>query len=363
MPNKPLHITIIGLSLSSSWGNGHATTYRSLIKGLKEEGHQVTFLEREKDWYSSHRDFDSSPDCRLVFYTSIQELKEKYSNEIIQADLVIVGSFTPDGVPIGEWVTKAAKGITAFYDIDTPITLSKLKENDFEYINPELIPAYDIYLSFTGGPTLDVLEDEYQSPTARALYCSVDTDLYLPESKPEKWQLGYLGTYSDDRQPSLQRFLIDVANKLEESTFVVAGPQYPENIEWPENVKRIDHLPPGEHCNFYTSQRFTLNITRKAMIEAGFAPSVRLFEAAACGVPIISDYWEGLDTIFQPDEEILIARSTEDVIGYLQNIPEESRIDMGEKARQRILKEHSHIQRAKQLADYTYEMMKIESAW
>lgn len=363
MQNKHLNITILGLSLSSSWGNGHATTYRSLIKGLKKDGHQVTFLEREKSWYTSNRDFDSSPDCQLHFYSSIDELKNNFRDQIRDADVVILGSYTPDGIPVGEWITKTTEGITAFYDIDTPVTLSKLEKKDYEYLNPELIPKFDLYLSFTGGPILDKLEDVYKSPAARALYCSVDTDLYFPEPQDMEWSLGYLGTYSDDRQPSLKRFLIDVADQMRESSFVVAGPQYPEEIEWPENVERIDHLSPENHRTFYNSQKFTLNVTREAMIKAGYAPSVRLFEAAACGVPIISDYWDGLDSVFKPDKEIFIAQSTDDVINFLNNTSEEKRTEMGKSARQRILDEHSHHQRAKQLVDYVNEMMKIESAW
>ena len=363
MQNKPLRITIIGLSLSSSWGNGHATTYRSLIKGLHENGHDVVFLEREKPWYSENRDLDNSKHCKLFFYDSVEELKTKFLHEVQNADLVIVGSFTPDGVEVGEWATQTAGGLSAFYDIDTPVTLNKLKRNDFEYLNPDLIPEYDLYLSFTGGPTLDLLENEYYSPSARPLFCSVDTELYYPEDQETSWTLGYLGTYSDDRQPTLNKFLIKTAQKMKDTKFVVAGPKYPSDIEWPENVERIEHLPPAEHRKFYNSQSYTLNVTRQAMIRAGFAPSVRLFEAAACAVPIISDYWEGLDNLLKPDEEILIARNTQDVLHFLADITEEKRRKIGQNARKRILKEHSHLQRASQLADYVYERQKIESAW
>lgn len=363
MHNKPLDITIIGLTLSSSWGNGHATTFRSLIKGLNELGHNVVFLERNKPWYAQNRDFEHYDYCTLHFYNSVEELKEKYGNEVADADFTIVGSYTPDGVAVGEWVTETAQGITAFYDIDTPVTIEKLNKSDFEYLTPELIRTYNMYLSFTGGPILDMLEKDYHSPSALPLYCSVDTDLYYPEEKNTQWTLGYLGTYSDDRQSILQKLLIDTASRLKEEHFVVAGPQYPKDINWPSNVERIEHLPPAKHCHFYNRQKFTLNITRQAMIQSGFAPSVRLFEAAACATPIISDRWNGIETIFEPDKEILLADTTDDVFEYLNTTSEIERKEIGKRARERVVKEHSHKQRAEQLCNYIYERQKVESAW
>lgn len=356
---KPLNIVILGLSLSSSWGNGHATTFRSLIKGLHKEGHRIVFLERDVPWYAAHRDLTSTPHCQLHLYASLKELREQYAELVQQADLVVVGSYVPEGVAVGEWVTQQAEGISAFYDIDTPVTLSKLKNNDYEYLQPDLIPKYDMYLSFTGGPTLTKLERVYGAPVAKPLYCSVDTDFYFPEPENIRWDLGYLGTYSDDRQPTVKKLLIDVATAWEAGKFVVAGPQYPQQIVWPENVARMEHLPPAEHSKFYNKQKYTLNVTREAMIEAGYAPSVRLFEAAACGTPIISDYWEGLETIFKLDEEILVASSTKEVLHFLQDISEEERKKIGRGARERILKEHSSIQRARQLVQYVYTLKNI----
>src|SRR5699024_388414 len=247
-------------------------------------------------------------------------------------------------------------GITAFYDIDTPITLSKLKRHDYEYISHELIPEYDLYLSFSGGDVLRRLEEEYNASRARPLYCSVDTDLYYPESKQKQWQLGYLGAYSSDRQPTLNTFMIHTAEVLAKDSFVVAGPQYPPDLKWPKNVSRIEHLPPAEHRDFYNRQAFTLNVTRDAMIEAGFSPSVRLFEAAACGVPIITDYWEGLEHFFKPGDEILVAGTTRDVQHYLNYPPEKSE-ELSRRARHSILQNHTSLARAKQLTGYIRDII------
>ncbi len=351
-----MKILILGLSITSSWGNGHATTYRSLVKGLQKRGHSVHFLERDVPWYANQRDGDRFEYCKVSLYSSVSELQINYKEEIQKADVVIVGSFVPQGVEVGKWVVENAGGITAFYDIDTPVTIAKLENKDYEYIHPELIPLYDLYLSFAGGPVLEMFTSKYGSPRALPLYCSVDPDLYYPEQVPEKYDLGYLGTYSDDRQPPLKKLLIDAAAKWPEGRFVVAGPQYPASVEWPVNVRRIDHLPPAEHRKFYNEQRFTLNITRKDMIRMGYAPSVRLFEAAACGVPVISDYWEGLNDFFTIDSEILIAQSPSDTHSYLQGISEEERTAIGEKARKRALESHTGIKRAEELEEYVSQL-------
>jgi spore maturation protein CgeB len=354
--NKPLNITVLGLSITSSWGNGHATTFRALIRELNKAGHNVTFLERDVPWYASNRDLAQPDFCELFLYPDLNTLKDKHLDLVQNADLVIVGSYVPEGVEVGKWVCKEAKGIKAFYDIDTPVTLAKLERKDYEYLSPELIPAYDLYLSFTGGPTLRLLENKYGSPCARALYCSVDPALYFPEAIEKRLDLGYLGTYSDDRQPPLERLLFDAAKSWEAGRFAVAGPQYPERIVWPQNVQYIHHLPPAEHREFYNAQRFTLNITRADMIKAGYSPSVRLFEAAACGVPIISDYWEGLDTVFELGIEIFVSSSGAETLEYLRDLPEAERVAAGERARQKILAAHTASHRAAELVSYAYEL-------
>jgi spore maturation protein CgeB len=354
-----LNITILGLSITSSWGNGHAVTFRGIVKELYKAGHKVIFLERDVPWYSDNRDLPTPEYCRLILYKDISELKNQYAQEIKKADFVIVGSYVPEGVSVGTWVIKEAEGMKFFYDIDTPVTLSKLQKNDYEYLTPQLISQYDLYLSFAGGPILEILEQKYHSPAARSLYCSVDPALYFPVEQPVKWDLGYLGTYSDDRQPSLEKLMLDAARKWKEGKFIVAGPQYPETVQWPSNLQYLPHLPPSKHRRFYCSQRYTMNITRADMIKAGYAPSVRLFEAAACGVPIISDYWQGLDEFLLPDKEILISRSAADTLSFLKEIPEEKRKQIGQNAQNKILSNHTAQHRAKELVGYYHELKKV----
>ncbi|MFN2475465.1 MAG: glycosyltransferase [Chthoniobacterales bacterium] len=350
-----MNVVILGLAITSSWGNGHATTYRGLVRELTAAGHSVLFLERDQPWYAENRDLPHPPFGETHLYNGIPELKRRFTDQVREADCVIVGSYVPDGIAIGDWVNDNAEGVTAFYDIDTPVTLAALQRGDCDYLSEQLIARYSIYLSFTGGPTLRKIERDYNSRMARPLYCSVDPEMYFVENAATKWALGYLGTYSDDRQPTVHKFMIDVAAQESEQRFVVAGPQYPGSITWPANVERIMHLEPKFHRAFYNSQRFTLNVTRADMIRAGYSPSVRLFEAAACGTPVISDEWPGLSEFFKPNEEILVASTTEDVLEILRTMPDSEHRAIGDRARERVLSAHTAAHRAAELEAFIDE--------
>jgi spore maturation protein CgeB len=348
-------MVIIGLTITSSWGNGHATTYRALVQALAEAGHELLFLERDAPWYAANRDLPQPPYGKTELYHSLDELRDRFRADVRQADLVIVGSYVRQGIDVGRWVNAEARGVTAFYDIDTPVTLASLQRGDCEYLAADLIPNYDLYLSFTGGPTLQRLEEEFGARKARPLYCAVDAERYRPQSTEVQWDLGYLGTYSPDRQPGLEQLLMQPARSWPEGRFIVAGPQFPAAVLWPENVQRIEHLPPGEHPGFYSAQRFTLNITRADMVRCGWSPSVRLFEAAACGIPIISDWWEGLGDFFSPEKEILISSGPGSTLAFLREMPESVRQAIGQRARDRVLREHTARHRVRQLEGYLDE--------
>jgi spore maturation protein CgeB len=347
-----MKLVVIGLTLSSSWGNGHATTFRSLLRAMSERGHSILFLERDQPWYAQNRDLPDPDFCRLEFYQSLEQLREIAQAEIEEAAAVIVGSYVWDGIDTCQFVIDHATGVTAFYDIDTPITLAALAEDRCDYVSPEQIALFDLYLSFSGGPALEILQQTYASSHAVALYCSVDAESYFPEPTEPCWDLGYLGTYSDDRQPSLDKMLLQPALRLSAARFTVAGPQYPASIDWPANVERIEHLPPQRHRAFYNSQRFTLNITRADMRRLGFSPSVRLFEAAACGVPIISDHWDGLSELLLPGSEILLAESAAEVESILVDLPEADRQVIARRALNRVLQNHTSKHRAQELETF-----------
>jgi spore maturation protein CgeB len=345
-------IIFIGLSITSSWGNGHASTYRSLIRGLHRRGHKVLFLERDQPWYASNRDAPILPFCQSRLYVDVEELRARFTPRIRAAAAVIVGSYVDDGRSVCDWVLEHATGVKGFYDIDTPVTLAKLRDDSCEYLAVSQVPEFDLMLSFTGGPTLQRLEHDFGAKCARPLYCSVDVDQHQPKDVRRDIELGYLGTYSVDRQPALEQLLNEPARRLPKRRFAVVGAQYPAHLTWPKNVQRIDHMAPGSHAQFYGRQRFTLNLTRADMRKAGYSPSVRLFEAAACGTPIISDEWVGLSDVLEPGKEILLASSTDDVTHYLDEVSDEQARQIAIAARERVCAEHSSVHRAEELERY-----------
>ena len=355
MSEAGLSVVVLGLSLSSSWGNGHATTYRALLRGLASLGHRVLFLERDVPWYAEHRDLPDPDFCEFALYRDIDELRAGFAARIAAADAVLVGSYVPDGIAVLELVLSSAGGVRVFYDIDTPVTLAALDRGDCAYLAPSQIARLDLYLSFSGGPVLQRLSERYQARRPRAFYCAVDETRYRPEDRTCRWDLGYLGTYSADRQPALERLLLEPARRLPECRFVVAGPQYPGSIVWPANVERIEHLPPSAHAGFYAAQRFTLNVTRADMIAAGWSPSVRLFEAAACGTPIVSDRWDGLTDLLPDGEAVLIADDSRTVIDILLSLGEPRRRAIAARAMAIVLAGHTGAARARELEGYLTE--------
>lgn len=349
-----MKIVIYGLTVTSSWGNGHATTYRSLLKALHARGHRIHFVERDVEWYHSNRDLPEPGFCTVHLYDSWQEESAPLLELSKDADAVVVGSYFPDAIAATRALVGAVRCPVLFYDIDTPITMATLRmAARTDYLSREMIPYYAAYLSFTGGPALTELEQRFGAQRALAFYCSVDPDLYRPTAPREEFfcDLSYLGTYAPDRQPKLMRFLDDPARSAPDRRFIVAGPQYPESVRWAPNVQRIIHLSPPQHPAFYSSSRFTLNITRDDMVAAGYSPSVRLFEASACGATILSDSWPGLDEFLKPGEEILLPADASDVVQILNGLSDEERIRIGQRARQRIFDEHTSEHRAAQFEE------------
>jgi len=360
-PGRPqLKIVILGPSLTSSLGNGAAATYRGLVRELCARGHDVLFLERGER--AARRDWPKLPCGRVEYYGGLTELKDRHAAAVCAADFVVVGSHMRDAIEIGEWVTRVAQGATAFYDLDSVGTVAKLNQGKAGYISTALIPRYQMYLSFTGGPLLNRFETEFGSPMARPLYSAVDAKLFFPENLEHKWDLGYLGAYSSERQPALERLFLEPARRWNEGRFVVAGSQYPRSMRWPKNVKRGPLVPPAKRRAFYNSQRFALRILPSSANSIGFSPSARLFEAAACGTPVITEFWPGLDTFFTPDEEILISHSADETMIYLEEISELERRRLGYRARERVLAKHTTRHRAAELESYVLEVLKVSMA-
>ena len=353
-----LKIVMLGGSITASAGNGRVATYRGLLRELAARGHNVLFLERNpEDHQLTKPSF-----AHTELYSDVKELKDRFTSTIREADFVMVGSDIIEGIEIGDWVTHIAQGATAFYDFDALRTIANLIKGKVDYISAALISRYQMYLSCIGGPLLEYIEKQYGSPMARPLYCSVDARLHFPEQHEARWDLGYVGDYNENCQPTLNRLYIEPARRWNDGRFVVAGARYPRSLIWPKNVKRVPQLSLGRRRAFYNSQRFALNITPPGTMAIGFSPNVRLLEAAACGTPVISEFWPGLDTFFKPDDEILISHSPDETLIYLEEISELDRRRIAYRARERVLAKHTTRHRATELENYALEVLKLSVA-
>jgi spore maturation protein CgeB len=348
---QPMKLVIFGLSISSSWGNGHATLWRGLCRVLAERGHRVVFFERDTPYYAAARDISELPGGQLRLYSDWSSVASEAGEHMRDADAGIVTSFCPDGVAASELVLSSPASIRVFYDLDTPVTLEYLRAGEsLSYIGPRGLRDFDLVLSYTGGGALRELRDFLGARRVVPLYGSVDPDAHFPTAPVERFRsdLSYLGTYSPDRQGKLQHFLLEPARRLPQRRFTIAGASYPDGFPWMPNLSFVRHLPPQDHSAFYCSTRLTLNITRRPMAAMGYCPSGRLFEAAACGSPILTDDWEGLDQFFQPGREILVARTTENVLDAM-DLPACELARIGGAGRTRVFEEHTAAHRARQL--------------
>jgi spore maturation protein CgeB len=357
-------ITVFGLTISSSWGNGHATPYRALIGALNRLGHQVHFFEKDVPYYSARRDFDSCAYCELTLYTDWDSIRDKALSTAADSDVVITASFLPDGQRINDEILELARPLRVFYDLDTPVTLNHLRMGTVEYLGWNQISAFDLVLSFTGGSVLAELEHEYGARLVRPLYGCVDPDDYrrTPSVPDFNCDLSYMGTYSADRQTKLDELLLEPSRRQPEKQFLLAGSLYPWQWHLPENVRRVEHIAPADHARFYSSSRITLNITRGEMAANGWCPSGRFFEAAACGTPLITDAWEGLNSFFDLHSELRVVASAEDVQQTLL-MPDAELESMAAQARQRTLDEHTGMVRAQQLLSYLEEARTITNPY
>lgn len=345
-----MKITIFGLTISSSWGNGHATPYRAIIKALHRQGHSVHFFEKDVPYYAKHRDFDHCDYCSLHLYTDWDAVRAQALRCARESDAVICASFCPEGARIIDEVLALPIWVKVFYDLDTPVTFSALERGEVEYLRRAQIPEFDLYLSFTGGGTIDELTSVWGARRALPLYGCVDPDVHTRVHVPAEYccDFSYMGTYAADRQEKLDQLFTEPARRLSDKPFVLAGSLYPWQWQWPANVRRFEHVSPSDHAALYSSSRLTLNITRNDMARWGYCPSGRFFEAAACGTPIVTDYFEGLESFFECEKELLIARSADEVVSAI-NLPDTELKTLARRAKERTLDEHTGARRAQEL--------------
>jgi spore maturation protein CgeB len=352
-----LKITIFGLTLSSSWGNGHATPYRAILRALGNSGVRVVFYEKDVPYYSAHRDLPAPAFCDLRLYDDWGNVRPCALQEAAESDIVVTASYCPGGAQIAEEILQLDRPLKVFYDLDTPVTLTQLRAGvSVDYIRAEQLREFGLVLSWTGGRALEELRREWGVAMARPLFGCVDPDTYRrgPNRAEFECALSYMGTYAPDRQEKLDRLFLEPSRRRRDLQFLLAGSLYPWGWHWGENVKKLDHVAPADHPALYSSSQCTLNITRVDMAESGFCPSGRFFEAAACATPIISDWFDGLDHFFSPGEELFVAHTAEDTLQAL-NEPAEALQQMADRARQRTLDEHTGAKRAEQFLSYCNE--------
>ncbi|HET8612027.1 MAG TPA: glycosyltransferase [Sphingomonas sp.] len=345
-----MKLAIFGLTVSSSWGNGHATLWRGLIRALAEAGHDILFLERDMPWYAGNRDLTELPGATLRLYDQWREVLTA-KRAILDADALFVTSYCPDAIAATRLIEQEGRGLSIFYDLDTPVTLARLAAGErVEYLPPEGLGGFDLVLSYTGGGALDALRDRLGARRAAPLYGHVDPSTHRPAPAQALFggDCSYLGTWAADRQAALERLFVAPAAARPDLRFVIGGSGYPADFPWKPNIFFMAHVAPCDHPAFFCSSRLTLNVTRGDMAAMGWCPSGRLFEAAACGAPLLSDWWEGLDAFFTPDEEILIAHDAGDTLAALDRPDAELR-RIAERARARVLAEHSSARRAEEL--------------
>lgn len=346
-----MRIVIFGLTITSSWGNGHATIWRGLCSALEAEGHAVTFFEHDVAYYASHRDLPANSPFEVVLYSDWSENAERARACLKNADAAIVTSYCPDAEDASDLVLESDVSAKIFYDLDSPVTLERWQANGtVEYIPHYGLEPFDLVLSYAGGSALTQLKELLGARNVAPLYGSVDPATHRRAAPSIQYEsdLSYLGTYAQDRQTVLQELFIEPARRAPEKRFVLGGSLYPEHFPWTENMYFVRHVIPPEHPAFYSSSKLTLNVTRAAMANTGYCPSGRLFEAAACATPVLSDDWEGLDSFFEPGSEILIASSTSEVVDALLRDEAELR-KIGTAARERVLDQHTSWHRSLEL--------------
>jgi spore maturation protein CgeB len=359
-PQRPLRIVILGLAITPSSPDGHATVYRPLVKGLARRGHDVLFLEPATPPPANDTDA-APPACRVAQYNCLADLKDRHAGQVAGADAVIVGSCLEDGRDIGAWVMQnlGRRAVAAFYDIDAPATMSQLAGGNCRYVSPELIARYDACFCCSSGPLLNRIASRFGAKRVIPLHRAVDEEQYFFQPAQAKWDMAHIASHSPQRLEMLDRLMFDVARHWPLGRFMVAGTGYPRSVGWPGNVKLTTALAPAQRVESYNAQRFALSIGAAPDAQRqSVSPPASLLEAAACATPIISDWWHGINHFFEPGAEILVAVDSQQVLYYLRRLSPHYAAQIGRRARQRVLANHTANIRAAQLETYLMDILR-----
>jgi spore maturation protein CgeB len=347
-----MNVAFFGSSLTSAYWNGAATYYRGVIRALHERGHRVTFYEPDAYDRQRHRDMPDPPWAEVVVYPAEEHAALREVERARGADLVVkasgVGVFD-DLLEAAVLDLRAADALVAFWDVDAPATLERLGRDPHDPFRT-LVPRYDLVLTYGGG---DPVVAAYTALGARGcypIYNGVDPDTHHPvESDPAfAATLAFLGNRLPDREARVDEFFLSVAEALPGSRFLLGGSGW-DDKPLPANVHYLGHVYTRDHNAFNRTPDAVLNVSRDSMASTGFSPATRVFEAAAAEACLVTDAWEGVERFFEPDREILVARSGAEVADHLRGLSPRRAREIGARARERALAEHTYAQRAIEL--------------
>lgn len=361
-----MKICFFGSSLVSSYWNGAATYYRGMLKEIAALGHDVTFYEPDAFERQSHRDIADPDWAQVIVYPATADGWRRALDAAAQsADMVVkasgVGVFDQE---LENEVAALPQRITrTYWDVDAPATLEAM-ENDLRHHLRGAIPRYDMVLTYGGG---DGVVAAYRAMGARdcvPIYNALDPATHFPAQRDPRFacDLSLLANRLPDRETRVEHFFLDVARRLPENSFVLGGSGWHDK-DTSANLRKVGHVGTADHNAFFGSALATLNVNRDSMARYGFSPPTRVFEAIGAGACLITDRWAGIDHFLEPGREVLVAADGAAVAEHLSALDPERARTIAQRARVRILSQHTYRQRARQFNDlFVASSSRIEAA-
>lgn len=346
---KSLDIAFFGSSIVSAYWNGAATYYRGIVKALHQMGHRVTFYEPDIYERQKHRDIEDPEWCEVIVYPEDKVTLQGLLRQAAEADVIIKASgvgafdeFLEDAVV----QLKKEDNLVIFWDVDAPATLDRIESDPTDSFI-QLVPRYDLVLTYGGG---EPVVEAYERNGARQcipIYNALDTDTHYPVPADENFSgdLAFLGNRLPDREKRVAEFFIQPAENLPDKKFLLGGSGWGDK-RLPKNITYLGHVYTKDHNAFNCTPMAVLNISRESMAKYGFSPATRVFEAAGAGACILTDYWKGIETFFEPGSEILVARDGKEVAKILSGLTREKAKKIGDAAYKKVLAEHTYQHRA-----------------
>lgn len=344
-----MNIAFFGSSLVSAYWNGAATYYRGIIRALAELGHSVTFYEPDAYERQAHRDLEPPPWARVVVYPATEDGVSRELERARQADVIVKAS----GIGVfDELLERAAVELRApgkivvFWDVDAPATLDRVNADPADPFR-ELIPRYDLVLTYGGGPPVVAGYKALGARQCVPVYNALDPATHHRAGRDARFEchLAFAGNRLPDREARVEEFFLRAAALLPDRRFLLAGNGW-DDKPVPPNVRRIGHLYTRDHNAFNSTALAVLNVNRDSMARYGYSPPTRIFEAAGAAACIITDAWTGLDLFLEPGREALAARDGAEVAEHMAALTPERAWEIGEAAMRRVLAEHTYRQRA-----------------